>query len=620
MISQDDGGLGADSALRVDGAEAKDALGDHAGLQADPALQLAVDEPAFTLPAAGRSWLASPALQGVAALGIYLVVWVSLVTRRLLLHASQAQLLQKSPDPNFYVWSLRWWPYAVAHGLNPLYSHEIAAPAGHALAWITTTSPLALLTAPLTLTAGPVVSFNLLEAVALPVSGWAAFVLCRRLTGTFWPALVGGAVFGFSAYEMSHNGAGQINLTYSLLVPLLAYIMVVWWQGSISARTFVIVAALTIAVQFFLFLETFADLTAFLALALVLGLVLAGRQYRAEMLRLTRLSAAAYLIALVLVAPYLAYALTTTPPKPANITAMDLASLVVPQLGHTFGISWLASAAAGPRPVSAGCYVGIPLLVLVLVLVVTGWSSRIVRFLTVMLPIIVVASLGPVLYVERHRDGKLPWAPLFHLPLVRNSYPSRLMLFAFLALAVATALFLANPARRVAWLRWPLAVLVLAAIALNVPALPLARHTTVPAFISTGQYRQQLAPNEIVVVVSDVGNAGMLWQAESGFYMRVAGGFLNAGVSHRTDLPRPVQDLSHATPTRVATFEAFLRASKIGAIVLDARRAPAWAGIFAKIGLTGHQAGGVVVYQVNGCQACRSLDWAQLRGRKTDAA
>ena len=184
---------------------------------------------------------------------------------------------------------------------------------------------------------------------------------------------------------------------------------------------------------------------------------------------------------------------------------------------------------------------------LVLVLVVTGWSSRIVRFLTVMLPIIVVASLGPVLYVEGHREGKLPWAPLFHLPLVRNSYPSRLMLFAFLALAVATALFLANPARRLAWLRWPLAVLVLAAIALNVPALRWLG--TPPCRPSrAGQYRQQLAPNEIVVVVSDVGNAGMLWQAESGFYMRVAGGFLNAGVSHRTDLPRPVQDLSHARP------------------------------------------------------------------------
>ncbi len=601
-------------------AGATGAPADHGIPEADAALELAVDERTFPLPAAGRRWLASPVLQGAAALGIYLVVWVSLVTRRLVLHASQAQLLQKSPDPNFYVWSLRWWPYAIAHGLNPLYSHEIAAPTGHALAWITTTSPLALLTTPLTLAAGPVVSFNLLEAVALPVSGWAAFVLCRRLTGKFWPALVGGAVFGFSAYEMIHNEPGQINLTYCLLVPLLAYFMVVWWQGSISARTFVCVAALAIAAQFYLFLETFADLTAFLALALVLGLVLAGRQHRAEMLRLTRLSVVAYLIALVLAAPYLAYALTTTPPKPAKVTAMDLASLVVPRFGHTFGISWLASAAAGPRPVSAGCYVGIPLLVLVIVLAVTGWSSRIVRFLTGMLLIIIVASLGPVLYVEGHREGKLPWAPLFHLPLVKNSYPSRLMLFAFLALAVATALFLANPARRVAWLRWPLAVLVLAAIALNVSALPLVRHTTVPAFISTGQYRQQLAPNEIVVVVSDVGNAGMLWQAESGFYMRVAGGFLNEGVSHKTDLPRPVENLSHATPTRVARFEAYLKADKIGAIVLDARYAPAWAGIFAKIGLTGHSVGGVVVYPVNGCRSCRSLDWAQLGGKKTTAA
>ena len=54
--------------------------------------------------------------------------------------------------------------------------------------------------------------------------------------------------------------------------------------------------------------------------------------------------------------------------------------------------------------------------------------------------------------------------------------------------------------------------------------------------------------------------------------------------------------------------------------MLDARYAPAWAGIFAKIGLTGHSVGGVVVYRVNGCQSCRSLDWAQLGGKKITAA
>ena len=76
--------------------------------------------------------------------------------------------------------------YAIAHGLNPLYSSRMAAQAGHSLAWVTTVPPLALLATPLTLAAGPVVAFNLLAAAALPVSAWAAFVLCRRLTGRFW--------------------------------------------------------------------------------------------------------------------------------------------------------------------------------------------------------------------------------------------------------------------------------------------------------------------------------------------------------------------------------------------------------------------------------------------------
>ena len=104
-------------------------------------------------------------------------------------------------------------------------------------------------------------------------------MLCRRLTGKFWAALVGGAVFGFSAYEMNHSAAGQLNLTFSLLVPILAYLIVIWWQGSISTRAFVVLAALAMATQFYLFLETFADMTGILVVAL-LGLV-AGRPGRA---------------------------------------------------------------------------------------------------------------------------------------------------------------------------------------------------------------------------------------------------------------------------------------------------------------------------------------------------
>jgi hypothetical protein len=580
---------------------------------ADPA------EPVAVPAGSHRDRLRSPALQGWLAFLIYLAVWLATAFRPIVGHAGQTLLDQRSQDPNFYIWSLRWWPYAIGHALNPLYSHQIAAPAGHSLAWVTTVPPLALLATPLTLLAGPVVSFNILAAIALPVSGWAAFLLCRRLTGQFWPALVGGAVFGFSAYEMNHGGAGQLNLVYCLLLPILAYLVVVWREGGISSRTFVILAGLTMALQFYLFLETFADMTALLAVSLILGFALAGREGRPAILRMAKVCAVAYAVAIVLAAPYLAYALTTQPPKPAKVTGMDLASLVIPRPGRTFGIPWLTHAAALPNHISAACYVGVPLLALAGLLAVVSWQDRLVRFLSCMLAFLIVASIGPVVYMEGRRSGVVPWAQAFHLPLVRNAYPLRLMLFAYLVLAVAAALWLAGSGKQVPWARWPLAVLVVAFIALDSVPIKVSPHTTVPTFVSAAQYRHELSPGEIVVVVSTVGNAGMLWQAQSDFYMRVAGGYINAGLNHRTDLPRPVQNLANATPAYVAQFETYVKANHVGAILLDARAEPKWVGIFRKVGLVGHTVGDVVVYPTNGCQSCHALDWAAL-GKTAPAA
>ena len=531
-------------------------------------------------------------------------------------------------DPNFYVWCLRWWPYAIGHGLNPLVTHLIGAPGGDSLAWVTTVPPLALLAAPLTLAAGPVVAFNLLAAIGLPLAAWAAFVLCRRLTGKFWASLAGGAVFGFSAYQMNHDAAGQLNLTYSLLMPILAYLIVVWWDGGMRTPTFVALAAVTMAVQFYLFLETFADMTAILAVSLLLAAALTGRAWRSRILRLARLTGIAYAIALLLAVPYLAYALTTRAPKLVGIGGVDLASLVIPRQGRTYGIGWLAHDAAGPLKMSAAGYIGVPLLVLVLLLAVTSWSSRLVRFLSGMLVFIVIAALGPDLYLEGHRLGALPWGLVWRLPILRNAYPSRLMLFAFVILAVATALWLAGSRRAGAspgtgrawrtWARWALAALVIAFVALDTPAIPGGDHTTVPTFISSGQYRRDLSRGEIVVVVSGVGNAGMLWQAESAFYLRLAGGFINAGLSHRTDLPEAVQDLAHATPRAVTAFEAYIRADHIGAILLDTSREPRWVGIFWRVGLHGHLLGQVIVYPTDGCRACRQLSQSQI-GRAAPA-
>ena len=226
---------------------------------------------------AGRLRLASPVVQGVVALAAYLAVWILWRAHPLVAHPWQAQLDPSSMDPGIFTWSLRWWPYALTHGLNPLHTAELGAPAGYNLAWDTTVPPLALLAWPLTASVGPVAAFNLLAAVSIPLSGWAAFVLCRRLTGRFWPALVAGFVYGLSAYEMNHIVAGQLDLAFSLLLPLIAYLVVAWRDGAIGSVPFAVLLALALAAQFYLFLETFAFLTAVGAVALLAGWALAAR-------------------------------------------------------------------------------------------------------------------------------------------------------------------------------------------------------------------------------------------------------------------------------------------------------------------------------------------------------
>jgi hypothetical protein len=575
-------------------------------------------EPETAPPGAPGGRLASPVLQNGIAFLIYLVIWLTTAYRPIIGHATQMLLMHKSQDPNLNVWSLGWWPYAIGNGLNPLYSHEIFAPAGYSLAWVTTMPPLALLAAPLTVAAGPVLAFNVFASFALPLAAWAAFLLCRRLTGKFWAGLAGGAVFGFSAFETYHSAMGQLNLAYSLLLPILGYIIVVWWQGRISTRAFVILAAVTLTVQFYLFLEVFAGLGAILAISLAVGLALAGQAGRPVIVRLGKSIGLAYLIAIAAALPYVVYMLNSPTPRPLQASGADLASLVIPRPGRTFGIRWLAHAAHGPDKLSAACYVGIPLLVLVILLAVTSWQSRLVRFLSCMLAIIVVVSLGPVVYLEGRPGVVPPWARLFHLPLVRNAYPLRLMEFAYLILAVATALWLAGPAKRVRWARWPLAVLVILSIALDAAPIKVKANNEVPTFISQAQYRRQLSPGEIVVVISNTGNAAMLWQAQSGYYMRVAGGYINQDINHRTDLPAQVHVLTNPTPAHVALFEQFVRADHVGAILLDRGNVPGWVDIFSDLGLVGHTTGGVVVYPTQGCRNCRTVAAHELT-KKTPA-
>ena len=117
--------------------------------------------------------------------------------------------------------------------------------------------------------------------------------------------------------------------------------------------------------------------------------------------------------------------------------------------------------------------------------------------------------------------------------------------------------------------RWALALVAVAAIFADLPTFaevvvpPPPKHWTpaipslqptnaLPAFFTDGLYQRYLTPGEIVVVVSHRGNAGMLFQADTDFYFRIDGGFINASLSRVDALPLPVAAISSPHPGQQA--------------------------------------------------------------------
>jgi hypothetical protein len=537
-----------------------------------------------------RARVPRPTVQGLLALAAYLAVFIIAYAFRLVHDIGLPQVGQTQVDPNFYVWSLRWWPYALTHGLNPLYSRQIGAPTGYNLAWTTTAPALAVLMSPVTAAFGPITSLNLTLLLSAPVSAWAAYLAARRLTGRFWAALAAGAVYGFSPYEVGHTGVGQANLAVIMLLPLMVYLVLLWRDGKLGRAAFTGLLALAMTAEFYVFNEAFAEMTVLGAAGLLIGFAVARPAERQAVAQLARLAGAAWVVAVVLASPYVVYVLRHystgfTKAIPAN--SLNLRALVIPESG-------------------------ILLLAIVLALAVLTWSSRLTRLLVIGFALIVVLALGPRLTIGSKQLGALPWVQLWSLPLARSAEPRRLMLFGYLVLAIILAVWLARPAKNRLLLasQWVLGLAAVAAIVAYIPAAARASGPlggtpsasvrpayALPAFISGGLYRDYLRPGEIVVVVSDRGNAGMLFQADADFYFRIAGGFINAALSETSALPAPVDRLSDPTPARERQFRAYVRQAGVGAILVERAWSAPWMDIFSRMGLHGTRVGGMIVYR-----------------------
>jgi hypothetical protein len=457
-------------------------------------------------------------------------------------------------DAGLFMWFLRWTPYAVGHGLNPLFTDYLNYPQGVNAMWNTSLPLPGLLLAPVTSTLGVVFTLNLLLTAALGLSAFSAYLAIRRYVPSDPAAAIGGSVFGFSPYILNQS-RGHLHVTLLFLVPpmlvALEEILVrqrrsPWWLG--TGLGFMAACQLLIG-------EEVLAATAVIGATMLLVLVLLyPRQVAKRVPYALRALAMAALVALILAAWPLWLQLAGPQRIVHNIQGStnyvsDLYNFVVPTRSQ-----WLAppstlrlAAHFTGNIAEQGAYLGIPLLLIGVVTAICWWSKPVVRVSALLGLAAALLSMGGRLHVAgRTTRVHLPWRAFQNLPLISNLIPGRLVMFTTLFAGLLLAWFLWR-----AW-HWRVAGRVLAVVAVVAALVPLvpsgARSTNpvrVPAFF-TGPEVRQLPEGSVALVVppsAPLNSNAMVWQAQAGMRFKMLRGYFvgpNSGRSSPYGAPPTV--------------------------------------------------------------------------------
>jgi hypothetical protein len=432
-----------------------------------------------------------------------------------------------SKDPFIYIWFLAWMPYALAHHLNPLFTTLIWQPAGFNLAWTTSIPFLALLLGlPFTLLFGPVFTYNLLVIIAPIASAWFMYRLCLVITDDARAALLGGILFGFSAYEMAQDTA-HLNLSFTFFIPALLWVLLLRLQNKIGRWPTVFLASLCLIGEFLTSSEIFTLIFVFGGIAWLLALYYLPER-RAELRRLVLDGLLAAPIVIVMLSPllwqmFLSRGTIQLPAFWPYYFVADPLNLIAP--GNSGFITLFRAKATGGGP-EEDAYIGLPLL---LILALFAWHQRHTpagRFLAVLFLCLLVASFGPLLRIAGHRTNIfLPWFVFLHLPLLGMALPARFALFVSLVTAIIAALWLSQAkTQQSRW--WRSALSGLACLAL-LPALHPWTKIPDSKFFAPGEVQAQLGPNpRLLILPFAVRGPSAYWQVENNFGFTQVGGYL----------------------------------------------------------------------------------------------
>ena len=512
-------------------------------------------------------------------------------------------------DPTQWMWSWKWFVYAIGHGHNPLLTDRIWTGRTFNLAAVTLAPALAIPGIPLSELFGPIAAYNLLLFSAPVISGWAAYRLCRYVSGAPWASVLAGYTYGFSAYEFGHM-LGHLNLVFVFTPPLLVLVVLRYVARDYSRRRTLIVAFLLLLIQFGISTEVLFDMTYLGVVAWVVAFIFA-RDHRRRLLEVAVILAIAYALMGAVCSYYIYESLQGPAESTGEGTAVpaDLLSYLFPTPTFKLGGGKFASLASGfytNNGFEQNNYLGLPLVGILLAVMFTTWRRHATKIIGLTVLVAFVLSLGVTLEIHGQASFHLPYKLLVNLPLFKLAIPSRLGLFVALGAALCAALWIswAQGRTNTIW-RWLVGLAAVACLIPNPSLYGRINAPAQPAFFTTQLYRKYVKPNEIVWTVpfSSTGDE-MLWQADTGMYFRLAGGYMGFP-PYYDDPPLVYYQLFPGAPPptapgqAAAEIPAFVRSEHIGVVLIQADLAQGWDTELRKLGFKQTAtAGGMEVFAV----------------------
>jgi hypothetical protein len=399
-------------------------------------------------------------------------------------------------------------------------------------------------------------------------------------------------------------------MDFTACVPAIAWLAVLRYRGKTSAAAFITAATGLLTLQFGASIEIFATATLFGFVALVLVYLLQSNdRYRLRQLCIG--FGCSYVLCLIIVSPYLYYMVkesSNVPSliQPANIYVADVMNYVIPTRITAINGAWAASIAKRftGNDAENGAYLGLPLLMVVAAYSASWWRNPWGQVLMSMFVILVLCSFGPYLHFEGHSLCPMPWWLAQKLPLLRQALPVRFSLYTSLAVGIMTALWLASLTKEQSMTGYMLALLAMLALMPNIRGLRSYWFTDLndlqsPVFFSQGMYKQVLKPGDNIIVLPYLGFS-TLWQASSGMYFRMAGGYITAYIPPSFARWPVVQMLYSDKPAPGAREElkAFCQEKDVRAVILTgpSRAASEWSSVLQTTGWQRTERGDVIVY------------------------